>query len=133
MAVFRCVVVEARSSPWPAGSAGWIAWSWQPASVVRRACLSGLNHRCGEHSLEPADPIPQIGKLLAHPRHIQRGVAHPLVEKNDLAQRPYRVAVQAHAAAASRRRRPAGPRLDGRVNISATLRCDSSAILSVSG
>ena len=61
----------------------------------------------------------QIGNRLAHRGRINRGVAHALVEENDLTERPDRVTVQAHAVAFSRRSRTTGSCRDGP---SATLR-----------
>ena len=63
----------------------------------------------------------QIGNLLADPRQIDRAVAHTLVQQDDLARCPYRVAIEAHAAVALRRR-IIRSRLDGPAKASATLR-----------
>ena len=93
-----------------------------PAAIAPRVCLSGKRHSRGQHPFEPADPVAQIGDLLAHPRQIDRGVAHPLVEQDDLAQRPDRVAIEAHAAAVSLRRRVVPLRLAGPAKVSDTLR-----------
>jgi hypothetical protein len=65
----------------------------QSASVALRACLSRKSHARGHHPFEPAHAISKVGNLLAHPRQIDSGVAHTLVEEDDLAQRPYRVAI----------------------------------------
>ena len=73
-------------------------------------------------SLEPAHPVAKTADLLAHPRQINGGIAHTLVEEDDLAERPYCVAIKAHAAAGSLRRRIAGSRLADPAKVSATLR-----------
>src|SRR5437016_8810336 len=73
-------------------------------------------------SLEPAHPVAKTADLLAHPRQINGGIAHTLVEEDDLAERPYRVAIEAHAAAVSFRRRSTGSRVVGPARLSATLR-----------
>ena len=85
-------------------------------------CLVRKSHARGQHPFEPAHSIAKIGDLLAHPRQINRGVAHTFIEEDDLAERPDRVAVEAQAAAVSFRRRTAGARLDGSAKVSATLR-----------
>src|SRR5258708_30078540 len=77
---------------------GLIGRPWQPATIARRACLSRKRHARGHHPFEPAHPIAKVGDLLADPPHIDRGVAHTLVEEDDLAERPYCVAIKAHAA-----------------------------------
>jgi len=91
-------------------------------SVSRRICLSRKRHPRGQHPLKPAHPIAKIGNLLAHARQINRGVTHTFVEEDDLAQRPYRITVEAHAAAVFPRRRLTGSRLDGPAKLSVTLR-----------
>ena len=91
-------------------------------SVARRICLSRTRHASRQHPLKPAHPIAKIGNLLAHARQINRGVTHTFVEEDDLAQRPYRITVEAHAAAVFPRRRLTGSRLDGPAKLSASLR-----------
>ena len=94
----------------------------EPAPVARRVCLSRKRHACRQHPFEPADAIAKISNLLAHACQINRSGAYTLVEEDDLAQRPDRVAVEAHAAAVFPRRLLTGSRLDGPVKVSATLR-----------
>ena len=103
-------------------SASLIGWPRQPPSVARR---TGLSRQCdtrGQHSFKPAHPIAKISDLLAEPPQIDCGDADTLVKEDDLAQRPDRVAIEAHAAAGSFRRRLAGSRFDCPVKILRTLR-----------
>jgi hypothetical protein len=99
-----------------------IGRTWQSAALTRWVCLSRKRHSGGHDPFEPADPIPKIGYLLAHAGEIDRGVAHTLVEQDDLAQCSDRVAIEAHAAAVSLRRWAAGSRFDGPAKVSVTLR-----------
>jgi hypothetical protein len=82
--------------------------------------LARTGHARSEHPFETAHSIPKIGDFLGHSRQIGRAVANPFIEQNDLAQSPYRVAIQAHAAAVSFPRRVAGLRLDAQAKLSAT-------------
>jgi len=59
---------------------------------------------------------------LAHPAEVNRGIADTLIQQNDLAQRPDRVAIKAHAAAVSLWRRVVPLRFAGPANVSETLR-----------
>ena len=91
-------------------------------SIARGVRLPRKNHAGSQHSLETAYPVAKIGDLFAHLRQISRGGARPLVKEDDLAQRPYRIAVEAHAAAVSFRRRAAGARADDPVKVLTTAR-----------
>jgi len=99
-----------------------IGWPRQPAPVARRVCLARECHAGGYDPFEPADPIAQVGDLLAHPRQVDGSVAHPLVEQNDLAQRLDRIATEAHAVAVFPRRRVVPLRFAGPAKVSETLR-----------
>ena len=94
----------------------------QTASLARRGGLSRASHAHSEHPFQPAHSISKIGQLFAHPDKIGRAIANALVEQNDLAECPYGIAIEAHAAGAAFRRRPAGPSLDERAKVSATFR-----------
>ena len=113
---------ETYALTYPAASAQWIIRLRQPATVARWVWLSRKGHAGGQHAFEPAHPVAQISNLLAHPRQIDRCVPHPFVEQDDLAKRPDRIAVEAHAAADCLRRRIAGSRFAGVARFSAICR-----------
>ena len=113
--------IDRESATCTAALAQWIVRLRQPAPFARRVRLSRKGHAGSQHAFEPAHPVAQIGNLLAHPRQIDRCVPHPLVEQDDLAKRPDRIAVKAHAAACLRRR-IGGSRFAGVARFSAIFR-----------
>ena len=114
--------IARESATCPAVSAQWIVRQRQPAPFARRVRLSRKGHAGSQHAFEPAHPVAHISNLLTHPRQIDRCVPHPLVEQDDLAQRPDRIAIEAHAAVDCLRRRIAGSRFAGVARLSAILR-----------